>query len=557
MTRPSEQILSRPDWSFQRALYKSMGYTDRDLDKPMVAVVNAHSTVVPGHFPLDKIAQAVKEGIREAGGTPVEFGVIGACDGIAQGHIGMRYILPTRDAIANDIELMMRAHQFDAMVLLGSCDKTVPGMLMAAARLDLPAILVNAGPMEGGIVFNGKQSDAATVSEALGLYTAGKITMAELEELENGACPGCGSCSFLGTANTMCILAEGLGMSLPGSAMIPAVDHARLQVAKESGRQIMALIAENITARQIINRKSLENAVRLNMAVGGSTNATLHLPAIAYEAEMELDLGVFEEFSNTTPHIAKMNPAADLNVVDFHKAGGVPAVLNELLPLIHGDALTVTGRTVRENVTGAKIKNPALIRTIDDPWSTTGGLAILHGNLAPNGSVCKPAAILPNMWKFTGPAKVFDSEDAAITAILNGKIQAGDCVIIRYEGPQGGPGMPEMYKPLKLMDGMGLSESVFLVTDGRFSGSNRGGLVGHVSPEAAAGGPLAIVQDGDLVEIDIPARSLELKVDQNEIERRLAAWQKPAKKITSGYLNLYAKLVESADKGAILRHRDQ
>ncbi len=556
MTRPSERILGRPDWSFQRALYKSMGYTDRDLGKPMIAVVNAHSTVVPGHFPLDKIAEAVKEGIKEAGGTPVDFGVIGACDGIAQGHIGMRYILPTRDAIANDIELMMMAHQLDAMVLLGSCDKTVPGMLMAAARLDLPAILVNAGPMEGGIVFNGKEADAATVSEALGLYNAGKITMTEVEELEDGACPGCGSCSFLGTANTMCILAEGLGMSLPGSAMIPAVDHARLQVAKESGRQIMSLVEKKITARQIINRRSLENAVRLNMAIGGSTNATLHIPAIAYEAMVELDLGVFEEFSNTTPHIAKMNPAAALNVVDFHKAGGVPAVLNELLSLINGDALTVTGRTIQENVAAAKSKNPALIRTFKDPWSKTGGLAILHGNLAPNGSVAKPAAILPNMWQFQGVAKVFDSEDAAIQAITAGKVKAGDCIVIRYEGPQGGPGMPEMYKPLKIMDGMGLSESVMLVTDGRFSGSNRGGLVGHVSPEAAAGGPLAIVQDGDLIEVDIPARRLALKVSEEEIQRRLAAWQKPAKKITSGYLNLYASLVESADKGAILRHRD-
>lgn len=556
MTRPSELILERPDWSFQRSLYKSMGYTDRDLGKPMVAVVNAHSTVVPGHFPLDKIADAVKEGIKEAGGTPVEFGVIGACDGIAQGHVGMRYILPTRDAIANDIELMMMAHQLDAMVLLGSCDKTVPGMLMAAARLDLPAILVNAGPMEGGIVFNGKESDAATVSEALGLYTAGKISLDEVEELENGACPGCGSCSFLGTANTMCILAEGLGMSLPGSAMIPAVDHTRLQVAKESGRQIMTLIEKNITARKIINRKSLENTVRLNMAIGGSTNATLHLPAIAYEALVELDLGVFEEFSNTTPHIAKMNPAAAPNVVDFHKAGGAPVVLNELLSLIHGDALTVTGRTIRENVEGAKSKNPGLIRTFEEPWSKTGGLAILHGNLAPNGSVCKPAAILPHMWQFKGQAKVFDSEDAAIEAITAGKIKAGDCVVIRYEGPQGGPGMPEMYKPLKIMDGMGLSESVMLVTDGRFSGSNRGGLVGHVSPEAAAGGPLAIVEDGDLIEVDIPARRLELIVPEAEIQRRLKNWQKPPKKISSGYLNLYARLVESADKGAILRHRD-
>ncbi len=556
MPRRSERILTRPDFSFQRALYKSMGYTDSDLGKPMIAVVNAHSTVVPGHYSLNDIANLVREGIREAGGTPVDFGVIGACDGIAQGHVGMRYILPTRDAIANDIELMMQAHQLDGMVLLGSCDKTVPGMLMAAARLDIPAILVNAGPMEGGMQFKGKASDAATVSEALGLFTAGTITLDDVVELENKACPGCGSCSFLGTANTMCILTEGLGMSLPGSAMIPAVDPQRLVVAKESGQQIVKLVEQGITARKIITRKSLENAIRLNMAIGGSTNATLHLPAIAYEAEVELSLDVFDELSNTTPHIAKMNPAAAPNVVDFHKAGGVPAVYNTLMPLLFGDELTVTGRTIKENVEGATSKNTAIIRTLEEPFSATGGLAILRGNIAPDSAVCKPAAILPSMWNFNGPARVFDSEDEAIEAITEGKIKAGDCVVIRYEGPKGGPGMPEMYKPLKLMDGMGLSESVMLVTDGRFSGSNRGGLVGHVSPEAAAGGPIAIVQEGDRIEVDILGRRLELMVSAEEIQRRLSHWTKPPKKITSGYLNLYSRLVESADKGAIIKHRD-
>ncbi|HBW38368.1 dihydroxy-acid dehydratase [Desulfosporosinus sp. BICA1-9] len=556
MPRRSERILTRPDFSFQRALYKSMGYTDQDLDKPMIAVVNAHSTVVPGHYPLNDIANFVREGIREAGGTPVQFGVIGACDGIAQGHIGMRYILPTRDAIANDIELMVQAHQLDGIVLLGSCDKTVPGMLMAAARLDIPAILVNAGPMEGGIEFSGKASDAATVSEALGLYTAGTITLDQVIELENEACPGCGSCSFLGTANTMCILAEGLGMSLPGSAMIPAVDHKRLQVAKESGLQIVKLVQQGLTARKIITRKSLENAIRLNMAIGGSTNATLHLPAIAYEAEVELNLNIFEELSNTTPHIAKMNPAAAPNVVDFHKAGGVAAVYNALMPLLYSDELSVTGHTIRENVEGSKSKNTTVIRSLEEPFSLTGGLAILRGNLSPDSAVCKPAAILPKMWNFSGPARVFDGEDDAITAISTGKISHGDCIVIRYEGPQGGPGMPEMYKPLKVLEGLGLGESVMLVTDGRFSGSNRGGLVGHVSPEAAAGGPLAIVNEGDLIEVDIPGRRLDLMVSDEEIQIRLNRWTKPAKKITSGYLNLYSRLVESADKGAIIKHRD-
>src|SRR5665648_402763 len=514
MPRRSERILTRPDFSFQRALYKSMGYSDQDLEKPMIAVVNAHSTVVPGHFSLNDIATLVREGIREAGGTPVDFGVI------------------------------------------GSCDKTVPGMLMAAARLDIPAILVNAGPMEGGMEFKGKAADAATVSEALGLFTAGTITMDQVIELENKACPSCGSCSFLGTANTMCILAEGLGMSLPGSAMIPAVDPQRLQVAKESGQQIVKLVEQGLTARKIITRKSLENAIRLNMAIGGSTNATLHLPAIAYEAEIELNLDVFDELSNTTPHIAKMNPAAAPNVVDFHKAGGVPAVYNTLMPLLHGDELSVTGNTIKENVAGATSKNTAIISSLEDPFSRTGGLAILRGNLAPDSAVCKPAAILPSMWNFSGPARVFDSEDEAIDAITNGKISPGDCIVIRYEGPQGGPGMPEMYKPLKVMDGMGLGESVMLVTDGRFSGSNRGGLVGHVSPEAAAGGPLAIVHEGDTIVVDIPGRRLELKVSDEEIQVRLSQWTKPAKKITSGYLNLYSSLVESADKGAIIKHRD-
>lgn len=534
-----------------------MGYRDTDLGKPMIAVVNSYSTVVPGSYPFKDISQFVKEGIKEAGGTPVEFGVIGACDGIAQGHIGMRYILPTRDAIANDIELMMQAHQLDGMVMLGSCDKIIPGMLMAAARLDIPAILVNAGPMEGGMEFKGKASDAATVSEALGLYQAGKLTLEQVEELENEACPGCGSCSFLGTANTMSCLAEGLGMSLPGSAMIPAVDHKRFQIAKDSGYQIVRLVEQGITARKIITRKSLENAIRLNLAIGGSTNATLHLPAIAYEAELELDLSVFGELSNMTPHLAKMNPAAAPNVVDFHKAGGVPAVYKELLPLLNKDELTVTGKTVEENVRGAITKNPDVIRTLNDPFSKTGGLAILHGNLAPNGAVSKPAAIIPSMWEFVGPARVFDGEDEAIAAVSAGRIQPGDCLVIRYEGPQGGPGMPEMYKPLKILDGFGLGESVMLVTDGRFSGSNRGGLVGHVSPEAAAGGPLAAVQEGDLIEVDIPGRRLELRISPEELDRRLKEWKKPSKKISSGYLNLYARLVESADKGAIIRHRDE
>lgn len=551
----SKEILQWPEGSMIRGLYKSMGYSDYDLARPMIGVANSWNRVVPGHYNLDLVSDYVKQGIRQAGGTPVEFGLIAACDGIAQGHDGMHYILPTRDLIANDVEMMVEAHRLDGVVLLGSCDKIVPGMLMAAARLGLPTILVAGGPMEGGCAFDNRAADVTSLTEGLGMLRAGKIDAETYRRLENGAGPSCGSCSFLGTANTMCCLAEALGLSLPGSATIPATQADRLRAAQESGRQIMHLIQQGITTRQIISRQGIENAIRVNAAIGGSTNAVLHMLAIAYEADLELTVDAFEELSRTTPHIARMNPAAAPNVPDFHLAGGVPAVMREILPLLHGTALTVSGKSVAENVSGAESRNRAIIRTLNDPWSTGGGLAVLRGNLAPKSAVTKPAAIRPEMHRFTGRAHCFDTEEAANRAIKEGEIREGEVVVIRYEGPKGGPGMREMFSAMKLLYGSGLALKTALITDGRFSGTNNGCFVGHISPEAAEGGPLAAVRDGDLITIDIPGRSLHLHLSDEEIEARLAGWRRPEPKFRKGYLALYARLAESADQGAIIRNR--
>ena len=551
----SRKILERPEWSGNRALYKSMGYSDDDLDRPLIGIANSWNRVVPGHYNLNHVSEYVQQGIRQAGGTPVEFGVIAACDGIAQGHDGMHYILPTRDLIANDIELMVQAHQLDAIVLLGSCDKIVPAMLMAAARLDLPAIMVVGGPMEGGCRFDGRSADVTSLTEGLGMLKAGKIEEAEFMELENGAAPTCGSCSFLGTANTMCCVAEAMGLSLPGSATIPAIFAERLRAAQDSGRQIVELFNRGISARQILNQKGIENGIRLSTAIGGSTNVALHIPAIGYEADCDISMDLFEEICRSTPHIARMNPAAPPNVPDFHHAGGVPAVMKELLPLLHGDALTVTGKTVAENVVTARNLNTAIIKTMEDPWRKGGGLAILRGNLAPNTAITKPAAIHPDMHTFTGKAHCFNSEEQADRAILEGKVKKGEVIVIRYEGPKGGPGMREMYKAMKLLYGRGLELKTAVVTDGRFSGTNNGCFVGHISPEAAEGGPIAIVQNGDAITIDIPNRELKLHLSDEQIQDRLAGWQRPAPKFKKGYLALYSRLAESADKGAIIRHK--
>lgn len=555
MSWRSKDILKRPEWSLQRAFYKSMGYSDYDLERPLIGIANSWNRVVPGHYILNLVSDYVKQGIRQAGGTPLEFGVIAACDGIAQGHDGMHYILPTRDLIANDVEMMIGAHRLDAVILLGSCDKIVPGMLMAAARLDIPAILVVGGPMEGGCEFDNRAADATSVTEGLGMLRAGKIDEATYRKLEGCAAPSCGSCSFLGTANTMCCVAEAMGMCLPGSATIPATHADRLRAAQESGRQIVGLLKSGITARHIINNKGIENGIRVSAAIGGSTNVALHIPAIGYEADCEVTMDLLEELCRSTPYIAKMNPAAAPNVPDFHHAGGIPAIMKEVLPILHGDALTVTGKTVAENVVRAEVHDSSVIKTMANPWSKEGGLAVLRGNLAPNTAITKPAAIVPEMHTFTGKARCFNSEEVANDAILEGKVQGGDVAVIRYEGPKGGPGMREMYKAMKLLYGRGLALKTAIVTDGRFSGTNNGCFVGHISPEAAEGGPIAVVEDGDLISIDIPNRSLHLHISDEEIAARLAGWQRPEPKFKRGYLALYARLAESADKGAILRHK--
>ncbi|MFW2368996.1 MAG: dihydroxy-acid dehydratase [Desulforhopalus sp.] len=552
----SQKILKRPEWSINRAYYKSMGYTDQDLEKPIIGIANAWSTTVPGHYNLRKVGGAVSEGIRSAGGTPVEFGVIGACDGIAEGHEGMRYILPTRDIIAHSIELMVQAHQYDGLVLLGSCDKIVPGMLMAAARLDLPSILINGGPMLGGPIIAGRKADTTSIIEGVGRLQKGEITETDLVQMEDSCAPSCGSCSFLGTANTMCCIAEAIGMSLPGSSMIPAVHTRRLHVAQKSGEAVVRLVHKGITARQIITRDSLENGVRLTSAIGGSTNAALHIPAIAYEADITFDIKSFDDISRSTPLVAKMNPAASANVIDFYEAGGVRVVMNEIRSLLHYEAMTVTGETIGKNIEGHKSPDNEVIKTFAKPFSATGGLAVLHGNLAPNSAVTKPAAITQDMLEFKGPALVFDSEAEAIHAIMKNMVQPGHVVVIRYEGPKGGPGMPEMFKAMKLLHGLGLSDKVALVTDGRFSGTNNGCFIGHISPEAMEGGTIALVQNGDIIAIDIPGKNLELEVAQDELKWRKAQWQRPPRRITSGYLALYSRLAESADKGAIIPTRD-
>ena len=554
----SKKILGKPEWCFNRSVFKSLGYSNDDLDKPIIGIANAWNDLVPGHANLRQVAEWVRKGIYKSGGTVAEFGVIGACDGTAQGNVGMHFILPSRDLIANDIEVMVEAHQLDAIVLLGSCDKIVPGMLMAAARLDIPAIFLPGGPMLGGVVFDNRKSDLTTMSEALGMLKNQAISEETYEGLEDLCGPTCGSCAFLGTANTMCCLAEALGMSLPGSALIPAVYADRLRIAEETGKAIVNLAKSEVKAKDIITLESLRNAVRVLMAIGGSTNAILHLTAVAAEigiAAQEM-MNVYDCCSDTTPQVAKVNPASKYDMEDFYKAGGIPQVMQEIKSLLHLECRTVTGATTGENLAEFRGKFPVnreVIKTMSEPFNALKGLAILKGNLAPDTAVTKPAAIDPSMWKFTGLARVFDSEEQAEAAILAGKIKEGDVVVIRYEGPKGGPGMREMYKAMKYIYGMGLAKKTALITDGRFSGTNNGCFVGHISPEAAEGGPLAIVADGDTITIDIPGKVLQLHVSEKEIASRLKTWKRPAPKFTKGYLGLYTKLASSAASGAILR----
>ena len=540
-------------WSKVRALFKSMGYGDDDLSRPLIGIANSWNRIVPGHNNLRRVAEYVTQGILQAGGTPLEFGVIAACDGIANGHEGMHYLLPSREIIAGSIEIMVQAHRLDGVVLLGSCDKIVPGMLMAAARLDVPSIHVVGGPAEGGCEFDGRAADITSIAEGLGMLQAGRIDEDTYTQLEDQVMPTCGSCSFLGTANSMGCVAEALGICLPGTATIPATHADRLRAAQLSGQRIVDLVRCGVSARQIINQMGIENAIRVTAAIGGSTNVALHLPAIGYEAGVTVSMTRFDELCRSTPQIARIYPAAAPNVPDFHRAGGVPAVMREILPLLHGEAQTVSGKTLAENLVNIPAGDPAVIRSRENPWRNEGGLAILRGNLAPDTAVTKPAAIEADMHLFTGTARCFDSEEAANQAIMGGDIQPGDVVVIRYEGPKGGPGMREMATAMKLLYGRGLALKTAIVTDGRFSGTNNGCFVGHISPEAAEGGPIAAVLDGDRITIDIANRSIQLEIDNDELIARLARWQRPAIKVTSGYLGLYSRLASSAAQGAVLK----
>ena len=542
-----------------RNVFKAMGYSDDDLttSRPAIGIANSWNTLVPGHFSFDQISEQVKKGIHRAGGTVYEFGVIGICDAIVKEN--GNYVLPSREVICNSVEIMAGANPLDGIVLLASCDKIVPGMLMAATRLDIPAILVNSGPMLGGIPFGGRNSDSTSVSEALGMYKTGKISLQEYKTVEDLSCPTCGSCSFMGTANTMCCLAEAMGMSLTDGAAIPAVYADRLRLAEQSGEAVCNLVRQGITARDVINTRSLENAVKVCLTIGGSTNAVLHLAALAYEAEADINiLDAFDEFSKDTPTIAQVYPAAKWDMEDFWRAGGIPRVMDRLRSLLDMEVVTCTGRTMKENIDGYQYRfpeNSEIIRTVDEPFDSSGGLAVLRGNLAPNTGISKPAAIDPSVRQFTGTAVVFDSEEDANQAILDGKITEGDVVVIRYEGPKGGPGMVEMYRALKYLHGMGLHTSTALVTDGRFSGTNNGCFVGHISPEASEGGPIAVVANGDRISIDVTNGAIHLHVSDDELEERLGKWQAPEPKATKGYLSLYSRLASSADEGAIIKHR--
>lgn len=537
-----------------RSLFKAMGYTDEEISRPLIGIANSKSDIIPGHINLDKISEAVKAGIRMAGGTPVEFGAIGVCDGIAMGHTGMKYSLATRELIADSCEAMGLAHSFDGMVFIPNCDKIVPGMLMAAARINVPSVVVSGGAMLS-LNINGKDLDLNSVFEAVGSYKAGTMTEEEVLECENTACPTCGSCSGMFTANSMNCLTEVLGLGLPGNGTIPAVFSERIRLAKQAGMAVMKMVEMNIKPSDILTEKAFENALALDMALGCSTNSVLHLPAIAHEAGVKIDLTEINHISAKTPNLCKLAPAGHHHIQDLYFAGGVQAVMKELTKknLIHTDLITVTGKTIAENLEKVRVKNNDVIRDIENPYSQTGGIAILKGNLAPDGAAVKRAAVAPEMLVHKGPARVFDSEDQAIEAIYAGKIKSGDVVVIRYEGPKGGPGMREMLGPTSAIAGMGLDKSVALLTDGRFSGATRGASIGHVSPEAMEGGPIAAVKEGDIISIDIPNGKLEVEVASEEISKRLETWTAPAPKISTGYLGRYSRLVSSAAEGAILK----
>ena len=554
MALRSDNVTKGSERAPNRSLFYAMGYTKEELERPLIGVVSAHSEIVPGHYHLDKIADAVKAGIRMAGGTPILIPAIGVCDGMAMGHIGMKYSLASRELICDSVETMTMAHQLDGLVLVPNCDKIVPGMVMAAVRMNVPAIVCSGGPMLAGR-YDGEEVSLSKLFEAVGAYKAGIIDECKLNECETGACPGCGSCAGMYTANSMNCLCEAIGIALPGNGTIPAVSSKRTMLAKHAGMAIMKLVEQNICARDIINQKSIENALACDMALGCSSNSVLHLLAIANEAGVELDLNLFNKMSEKVPNLCHLAPAGPTHIQDLDMAGGIPAVQAELLKkgLLDPTALTVTTRTVGENVEGAYIKDTNSIRPIDDPYSATGGIQILWGNIAKNGCVVKRSAVAPEMLKHSGRARVFDSEEEAIAAIYSGKIVDGDVVVIRYEGPKGGPGMREMLNPTSALAGMKLDKTVALITDGRFSGASRGASIGHVSPEAADGGNIALIEEGDTIEIDIPGASINVLVSDEVLAERRAAYVAPEPKIKSGWLARYAKLVSSADKGAIMK----
>ena len=550
----SDNVTKGVERAPNRSLFYALGYTKEEIERPLIGVVCSYNEIVPGHMNLDKIAEAVKAGVRAAGGTPVEFPAIAVCDGIAMGHVGMKYSLVTRDLIADSTEAMAMAHQFDGLVMIPNCDKNVPGLLMAAARLNIPAIFCSGGPMLAGTLNDGRRTCLSHMFEAVGAYKAGKLDEDGVEEYEVNACPTCGSCSGMYTANSMNCLTEAIGMALSGNGTIPGVMSARLRLAKHTGMQIMELVRNNIRPRDIMTEAAFHNADTVDMALGCSTNTMLHLPAIAHECGIDLSLDISNEISSRTPNLCHLAPAGETYMEDLDRAGGVHAVMKELTKkdLLDTSVLTVTGKTLGENLEGVVNRNPEVIRPIENPYSADGGIAVLKGNLAPEGCVVKRSAVAPEMMVHSGPARVFDSEDDAIAAIYEGKIVAGDVVIIRYEGPKGGPGMREMLNPTSAIAGMGLDKEVALITDGRFSGATRGASIGHVSPEAALGGPIAFIQEGDTVSIDIPNCKIDMQVDEATLAARKAVWVCPEPRIKTGYLARYAKLVGSAAKGAVL-----
>ena len=536
-----------------RSLMRALGLTSKEIEQPIIGIVNSFNEVIPGHIHLKDIAQAVKFGVYSAGGTPLEFNTIGVCDGIAMGHLGMRYSLPSRELIADSVEIVAQAHAFDALVFTPNCDKIIPGMLMAAVRLNIPSIFISGGPMLAGRLANNKCIDVSTMFEAVGKVTKGEMSLSELEELEEVACPGCGSCSGMFTANTMNCLTEALGLGLSGNGTIPAVDARRIHLAKEAGRQIMELLAADIRPRDIITKDSIYNAFAVDMALGGSTNSVLHLMALAYEAGIDFPLETINEISQRTPHLSKMRPSGDYHLEDLDLAGGIAAVMNELGERLNLGVKTVTGKTLGEVIANIKVKDSAVIRPVSSPHSVTGGLNMLFGNLAPQGSVVKSAAVIPEMMVHKGPARIYNSEDEATTEIMKGSVKSGDVVVIRYEGPKGGPGMPEMLTPTSIISGMGLDREVALITDGRFSGATRGAAIGHVSPEAAERGPIAALKDGDLITIDIPNNKIDVELSDNEIAQRLSQLAEFEPKIKTGYLKRYTERVTSAATGAVFR----